>query len=73
MSSYGALAAVLLPHPGLITRPASAHDASGTRGVDGDRRAVILNGRPESVRLIGVETPELHDSDKLHRDAERTG
>jgi len=40
------------------------------RVVDGDT-LVLTNG--ERVRLIGVDTPEVHESKKLHRDAERTG
>ena len=32
---------------------------------------LLTNG--ERVRLIGVDTPEVHESKKLHRDAERTG
>jgi micrococcal nuclease len=40
------------------------------RAVDGDT-LLLTNG--ERVRLIGVDTPEVHESKKLHRDAERTG
>ncbi len=40
------------------------------RVVDGDT-LLLTNG--DRVRLIGVDTPEVHDSDKLHRDAERKG
>ena len=39
------------------------------RVVDGDT-LLLQNG--ERVRLIGVDTPEVHESDKLQRDAERT-
>ena len=39
------------------------------RVVDGDTLE-LENG--ERVRLIGIDTPELHESDKLYRDAERT-
>ncbi len=53
--------------------PASADDATVTRVEDGDTLTILLNGQPESVRVIGVETPEVYDSDKFHRDAERTG
>jgi hypothetical protein len=38
--------------------------------VDGDT-LFLTNG--ERVRLIGVDTPEVHESKKLYRDAERTG
>jgi micrococcal nuclease len=40
-----------------------------TRVVDGDTLK-LENG--ERVRLIGIDTPELHESDKLYRDAQRT-
>lgn len=40
------------------------------RVVDGD---TILLETGERVRLIGIDTPELHDSDKLLRDSERSG
>ncbi|MDD5154941.1 MAG: thermonuclease family protein, partial [Candidatus Omnitrophica bacterium] len=40
-----------------------------TRVVDGDTLK-LENG--ERVRLIGIDTPEMHDSDKLYRDARRT-
>ena len=41
-----------------------------TRAVDGDT-LVLENG--ERVRLIGIDTPELHESAKLDRDARSTG
>jgi micrococcal nuclease len=40
------------------------------RAVDGDT-LLLTNG--ERVRLIGVDTPEVHESKKLYRDAERSG
>lgn len=40
------------------------------RVVDGDT-VVLSNG--EKVRLIGIDTPEVYESGKLHSDAERTG
>lgn len=39
------------------------------RAVDGDTLQLV-NG--ERVRLIGIDTPELHESDKLYRDSLRT-
>jgi micrococcal nuclease len=39
------------------------------RVVDGDT-LVIESG--ERVRLIGIDTPEMHESKKLYRDAQRT-
>jgi len=40
-----------------------------TRAVDGDT-LVLESG--ERVRLIGIDTPEVHESKKLYRDAQRT-
>ena len=56
--------------------PMSAYGADQaivSRVVDGDTLAILLHGQAEKVRLIGVDTPELHESEKLHRDAQRTG
>ena len=39
------------------------------RAVDGDT-IQLENG--ERVRFIGIDTPEMHESDKLYRDAQRT-
>ena len=39
------------------------------RVVDGDT-IQLENG--QRVRLIGIDTPEMHESDKLYRDAQRT-
>ncbi len=41
-----------------------------TRAVDGDTLKLETG---ERVRLIGIDTPEMHDSDKLYRDARKTG
>ncbi len=41
-----------------------------TRAVDGDTLK-LENG--ERVRLIGIDTPEMHESSKLDRDAQRSG
>jgi micrococcal nuclease len=40
------------------------------RVVDGD---TLDLGNKKKVRLIGIDTPEMHDSDKLNRDAARSG
>lgn len=40
------------------------------RAVDGDTLE-LENG--DRVRLIGIDTPEVHESDKLYRDAQRSG
>jgi micrococcal nuclease len=39
------------------------------RVVDGD---TLLLSNGERVRLIGIDTPEIHDSNKLDRDAKRS-
>lgn len=39
------------------------------RVVDGDT-LLLANG--ERVRLIGIDTPEIHESDKLNRDSKRS-
>ncbi len=43
-----------------------------TQVVDGDTLHIEAGGVKHTLRLIGVDTPELHESDKLERDAERT-
>lgn len=40
------------------------------RAVDGD--TLELENR-ERVRLIGIDTPEIHESNKLYKDSQRTG
>jgi len=48
------------------------HDYSGVsvkRVVDGDTLQLESG---ERVRLIGIDTPEMHESDKLYRDSQRT-
>ena len=41
-----------------------------TRAVDGD--TLVLENK-ERVRFIGIDTPEMHESNKLFRDAQRSG
>jgi micrococcal nuclease len=41
-----------------------------SRVIDGD---TIMLESGERVRLIGIDTPEMHSSDKLLRDSQRTG
>jgi micrococcal nuclease len=40
------------------------------RAVDGD---TLVLGNGERVRLIGIDTPEMHASEKLQRDSRRSG
>jgi len=55
-------------------KPAGLAAASVVRVVDGDTLVVRLaDGRSTRVRLIGIDTPELHPSDKLAREAQRSG
>ena len=55
-------------------KPPGLAPASVVRVVDGDTLVVRLgDGRSARVRLIGIDTPELHPSDKLQRDAQRSG
>jgi micrococcal nuclease len=46
------------------------NDTLVTRVIDGD---TIQLESGERVRLIGIDTPEIHVSDKLHRDSQRSG
>jgi micrococcal nuclease len=43
-----------------------------TKVFDGDTFEVLIAGKREKVRMLGIDTPESYDSDKLNRDAERT-
>lgn len=46
--------------------------ATVVKVVDGDTLDVQVKGRKKRVRLIGIDTSELHESDKLIRDAHRS-
>ena len=43
------------------------------RIIDGDTILVILNGKREKVRLLGIDTPEKYWSRKLRKQAIRCG
>lgn len=45
--------------------------ATVIRVVDGDTLKVNYLGRPENVRLIGIDTPECRDNEKARRDSAR--
>lgn len=49
--------------------PDGLYPARVSRVVDGDTIVVSVDRRRERTRLIGVDTPELHQSAKLDRDA----
>jgi micrococcal nuclease len=55
-------------------RPDGLLEATVRRVIDGDTVLVRLaNGRLERVRLVGIDTPEVHESKKLAREIARTG
>jgi micrococcal nuclease len=60
-------------HPQTPSSPAEGEWYTVERVVDGDTLEITVNGQEEKVRLIRVDTPEKYDSDKLRRDASRTG
>lgn len=47
--------------------------ATVVRAIDGDTVVVLTNGREDVVRLIGVDTPEVHESPRLDREVARSG
>jgi micrococcal nuclease len=49
------------------TPPPTLEHALVVRVVDGDTIDVEVDGRRQRVRLIGIDTPELHESGKLER------
>lgn len=58
----GAAADVALP-----ALPKGLDHATVVKVNDGDTVVVLLRGRRERVRLIGLDCPELHESPKLER------
>jgi micrococcal nuclease len=66
----GSLVAVMLFMP--FGMAASGDHATVVKVVDGDTLDVLVNGHKRRIRLIGVDTSELHESDKLIRDAQRS-
>jgi micrococcal nuclease len=70
-----AAAGILLAAAALLAAapPPSALRGRVVRVSDGDTVTVAFGDRRERVRLIGVDSPELHDSPKLDRDAARSG
>ena len=49
------------------------HTTTVTRIVDGDTLKVFYLGSEESIRVIGIDTPESRVNKKTKRDAERSG
>jgi micrococcal nuclease len=62
-------------HPcALPPRPDRLLEATVRRVIDGDTVVVRLaDGRLERVRLVGIDTPEVHESKQLAREIARTG
>ena len=55
-------------------RPDRLLEATVRRVIDGDTVVVDLaNGRLERVRLVGIDTPEVHESKKFAREITRIG
>ncbi len=55
-------------------RPASLLSGFVTRVVDGDTVNVHLkSGLSDRVRLLGIDSPEVHESSKLNRDSLQSG
>ncbi len=54
-------------------RPSALLPATVTSVIDGDTvRARLSGSAPERVRLLGIDTPEVHDSAKMRRDVQRS-
>jgi len=54
--------------------PAIAKEkATVLRIIDGDTFLVLLNGKREKIRLLGIDTPEKYWSRKLKKEARRCG
>ncbi|HEV7734837.1 MAG TPA: thermonuclease family protein [Candidatus Binatia bacterium] len=67
-----ALAVVVLAAVAHAAVPAR-RTATVVEVTDGDTIVVRVDGATKRVRLIGIDTPEMHDSDKLDRDVARSG
>jgi micrococcal nuclease len=54
-----------------VTKDSRFHPV--TKVVDGDTFETEIDGKKEKVRMLGIDTPEKFESNKLDKDAERTG
>jgi micrococcal nuclease len=68
-----ALALATIASAGEPSRPPDLPTATVVRVVDGDTVIVRRGSSDERVRLIGVDAPEVHESEKLERDLARSG
>ncbi len=58
----------------LLSSPLHAQQTTTVvRVVDGDTLKIRYWGKEESIRLIGIDTPESRVNKKAKRDAERSG
>jgi micrococcal nuclease len=76
LAPAGVLAVAAAPTSTCIYPPKPSNLFQGIviRVVDGDTADVrLLNGPRERVRLLGIDTPEVYDSEKLERDARASG
>ena len=58
----GAAVALLLVLAVVELRPGPNDEAEVTRVYDGDTIEAIVSGRPEKIRYIGIDTPEMSDT-----------
>lgn len=68
---FGIVVGLLFSFP--LDSAGAEDQATVVKVIDGDTLDVLVNGRQKRIRLIGVDTSELHESDKLIRDAKRSG
>jgi micrococcal nuclease len=54
-------------------RPERVIPALVTRVIDGDTVRVARGGSSDRVRLLGIDTPEVFESERLDRDVRETG
>jgi micrococcal nuclease len=67
---FGIVFVLLFPFP--LDGSWAEDRATVRKVVDGDTLDVLVDGRKRRIRLIGVDTSELHESDKLIHDAKRS-
>ncbi len=68
-----ALGLILLSIAGCTRAGHEDSHATVMRVKDGDTFVALVDGREESIRLIGIDAPEWYHNDKVRYDAEETG
>lgn len=63
---------ILLLLSSLCSLAAAYEKATVLRIVDGDTLVIFYDGRTESIRLIGIDTPESKANRKAQRDSQRS-